>query len=156
MNAHVSILDEEINKNGKMLNGFMNEIDENLNETLAEVRVTCVLGTRGAADTKACLWSISRNMLLFGENYAMGTCCPDQNPALVIDASSRTDARHTSSMPIIHPTAKHKAEISTRISIMSKRDGPTNTATKNSCRGFVKPCCTTRILLARDTTQKDL
>ena len=37
MNAHIGILGEQVNRNGEMLNEFVNEMDlENLNETLAE------------------------------------------------------------------------------------------------------------------------
>ncbi|XP_063861825.1 uncharacterized protein LOC135101590 [Scylla paramamosain] len=41
MNAHVGILGEQVNRNGKMLGEFVDELElENLNVTLAEGRVT--------------------------------------------------------------------------------------------------------------------
>ncbi|MPC61135.1 hypothetical protein E2C01_055199 [Portunus trituberculatus] len=37
MNAYVGILSEQLNRNGEMLDEFVNEVDlENLNKTLAE------------------------------------------------------------------------------------------------------------------------
>ena len=48
MNAHVGVLGEQMNRNGKMLGEFVNEMElENLNETLAEGRVTWCARNRG-------------------------------------------------------------------------------------------------------------
>ena len=51
MNAHVGILGEQMNRNGDMVDEFVNEMDlENVNETLAEGHERGVLGTRRVSD----------------------------------------------------------------------------------------------------------
>ena len=47
MNAHIGMLGERMNRNGEMLCEFTNEVNfENLNETLAEGRVTWSAGNQ--------------------------------------------------------------------------------------------------------------